>query len=110
MPEERKVERPHNMYRKAAFAIVMAWMAKTRSAYPVMLALKVVAAVAFVGAAGAAVEPALVPQAIDEPAAMATGAAAIDGDATASSSTVRPAYNPRALHAWRSGRIILAHG
>ena len=29
MPEERKVERPpHNMYRRAALAIVLAWMAK----------------------------------------------------------------------------------
>ena len=43
-----------NMYRKAAFAVVVAWMAKTRSIYPIMLALKVAAAVAFVGAAGAA--------------------------------------------------------
>ena len=42
------------MYRRAALAIVLAWMAKTRSAYPIILALKVVAAVAFVGAAGAA--------------------------------------------------------
>ena len=57
MPEEeRKVERPpRNMYRRAALAIVLAWMAKTRSAYPIILALKVVAAVAFVGAAGAAI-------------------------------------------------------
>ena len=44
----------YNMYRKAALAIVIAWMAKTRSLAPIMLALKVVAAVAFVGAAGAA--------------------------------------------------------
>ena len=44
----------YDIYRKAAFAVVVAWMAKTRSIYPVTLALKVVAAVAFVGAAGAA--------------------------------------------------------
>ena len=44
----------YNMYRRAAFAIVIAWMAKTRSIYPIMLAIKAVAALAFVGAAGAA--------------------------------------------------------
>merc|ERR1711871_999099 len=53
--EAHKEERPpYNMYRNAALAIVIAWMAKTRSLAPIMLALKVVAAVAFVGAAGAA--------------------------------------------------------
>ena len=57
MPEEeRKVERSqYTMYRRAALAIVIAWMAKTRSLAPIVLALKVVAAVAFVGAAGAAI-------------------------------------------------------
>ena len=44
----------YNMYRKAAFAIVIAWMAKTRSLSPIYFALKTIAAVAFVGAAGAA--------------------------------------------------------
>ena len=54
--EAQKEERPrYNMYRKAALAVVVAWMAKTRSLAPIMLALKVVAAVAFVGAAGAAI-------------------------------------------------------
>ena len=53
--EAQKEERTqYNMYRKAALAVVVAWMAKTRSLYPIILALKVVAAVAFVGAAGAA--------------------------------------------------------
>ena len=44
----------YNMYRKAALAVVVAWMAKTRSITPILFPLKVVAAIAFVGAAGAA--------------------------------------------------------